>query len=179
MNDQRDLLSVAEKSSPTRDSAWHQYIWIGAGAGLLLILLLLLGFVGATVYKIMQIISTQQDADLSFVFSGVVLVNLTLLRLIALLIGAAIAFAGLAISFFAHDKETSLSAAGKLPDGTAASGGLGTFSPGIIGVIVGAVIVMTAILSTATYQYLPPTVTVEYTSLDKSPAAPAPESSVK
>lgn len=141
---------------------------MGAGAGLFVILLLLLGFVGMTVANIMNIISTQQNADLGFVFSGVVLVNLTLLRLIALLIGAAIAFAGLAVSFFAHDKATSLSAKGKLAEEVTTGGALKTFSPGIIGVVVGAIIIMTAILSTATYQYLPPTISLKYQSIENA-----------
>ncbi|MBM6447343.1 MULTISPECIES: hypothetical protein [Pseudomonas] len=165
----RSLVVDNAKRVPKRqDPSWHQYIWMGAGAGLFFILLLLLGFVGVTVLKIMEIISTQQNADLGFVFSGVVLVNLTLLRLIALLIGGAIAFAGLAVSFFAHDKATSLSAQGKLSEEVSTGGALKTFSPGVVGVAVGAIIIMTSILSTATHRYFPPTVTFEYQNLEKT-----------
>jgi len=151
-------------SSTPNVQLWHQYVWMGAGVALFLVLILLLAFIGMTVASVMEIISSQQDADLSFVFSGVVLVNLTLLRLIALLIGAAIAFAGLAVSFYAHEKATSMSAKGRITEEASTGIVLRSFSPGIVGVIVGAVIIMTAILSTATHQYLPPTVTFEYQS---------------
>lgn len=162
-------LTLNAKRQKRHDITWHKHIWIGAGVALFLILLLLLGFVGMTVSKIMNIISTQQNADLGFVFSGVVLINLTLLRLIAILIGAAIAFAGLAVSFFAHDKATSLSAQGKLSEDAATGGALKAFSPGIVGVVVGAIIILTAILSTATHHYLPPTVSLTYQSIEKGP----------
>jgi len=148
-------------------------IWIGAGIGLFSTLILLLMFVGLTIYQVVQIISERKGAELSFVFSGLALINMTLLRLLAIFSGAAIAFAGLAVSFFTHDKETTLWASTKLDTkdnvtNEVASiipkaGSLKTYSPGIIAIIVGAIIISIALLHSSKHSYDP--VTTEKTTI--------------
>lgn len=141
---------------------WHKYIWFGAGSGLFFVLILLLLFVAKTVSTLVEIMSLKGADDLAFIFSSIALIDLTLLRLLAILVGAAIAFAGLAVSFFAHDKATSLS--GEIHESASAyaKAALSAYSPGIVGVVIGAIIIVTAVLATIEHSYSPPTKTVTY-----------------
>lgn len=149
--------------------------------GLFSTLVLLLIFVGLTIYQLVKIISERQVEDLSFVFSSLALINMTLLRLLAIFSGAAIAFAGLAVSFFTHEKETTLWASAKLntkddSGNEVASimpkvGSLKTYSPGIIGIIVGAIIISIALLHSSRHSYDP--VTTEKTIIFPKNAEPS------
>lgn len=154
-----------------RHSASWRYMWLGAGTGLFITLILLLAFVGVTVHGVMRVISAQQNADLAFIFSGISLVNLTLLRLLAILAGAAIAFAGLAVSFFVHEKATSIrfSSVDEAGNQSPPLQSIGTpqasfsaYSPGLVGVVVGAVIIMTSLLNTSRHEYNPGEVITTY-----------------
>lgn len=152
-----------------RSPRWQQVIWTGAGFGLLLTIIILLAFAGSTVARVMDVISQRHDADLAFVFASVGVVTLTLLRLLAILIGAAIAFAGLAVSFFAHANSTSLT--GELPvqPTTSAKVELATYAPGIVGLFVGALIIVCALFARSKHDYRGP----ETYSVVLPPALPA------
>lgn len=114
----------------------------------------LLCLVAWTVARVIGVISEKTDADLGFVMTGLGLVSLTLLRLLAILIGGAIAFAGLAVSFFAHDNASSLAVGS---DGnTSPKMALATYSPGIIGVVVGATVIVGALYAKSNHSYQPP-----------------------
>ncbi|WP_192564375.1 hypothetical protein [Pseudomonas gozinkensis] len=151
--------------------AWQTYIWLGAGSGLFLILVLLLTFVAYTVSKLVDIMALRGQDDLAFIFSTIALIDLTLLRLLAILVGAAIAFAGLAVSFFAHEKATGLSGELHQSPSAYAKAALSAYSPGIVGVIIGAVIIVTAVLATIEHSYKPPVKTFSVRPLAETSAS--------
>ncbi|UMZ14269.1 hypothetical protein I9018_11520 [Pseudomonas sp. MPFS] len=152
----------SDKSQNSETHHWQRYIWFGAGGGLLLFLMLLLSFVAYTVSTLVGVMQLEGGNDLDFIFSCIALIDLTLLRLLCILVGASIAFAGLAVSFFAHKNATTFS--GDLKDTAALSGNfaLSTYSPGILGLFIGAVIIVTAILARTEHSYSSPTTTISY-----------------
>lgn len=135
---------------------WQQLIWSGAGVGLLLTITILLAFSASTVSQLLTLVSKKQDADLGFVFASIGLITQTLLRLLSILVGGAVAFAGLAVSFFAHEQQTSAGA--QLGSGAAnvAKFTLATYAPGIVGVVVGALIIVAALYARGKHEYTGP-----------------------
>lgn len=133
---------------------WQRSLWISVACSLGLTILLLLGFVAWTVGRVTDLMTGHRDADLAFAFAGMTLVTLTLLRLLAILIGAGLAFAGLVVSFYNHAQVTRLGAS----QGGGAAGfraSLATGSPGIAAIVVGAVIILCALFAQGTYSYRP------------------------
>jgi hypothetical protein len=102
-----------------------------------------------------QSIPGPSSPDYAFVFSGMSLVGSSSLRLLAMLIGGAIAFAGLAVSFFVHEKKTSFSANSAGGPENSAKLTLATYSPGIVAVVIGALVIIIAVLTKATHTYVP------------------------
>lgn len=141
--------------NPSRITRWQQGIWTGAGLGLLLTIAALLTFTGSTVSRVVELIAARTDADLAFLFSSIGVVTMTLLRLLAVLIGAAIAFAGLAVSFFAHEQPASLAGEASGSVGSAKVA-LATYAPGIVGVLVGAIVIVCALLARSKHDYRGP-----------------------
>lgn len=116
---------------------------------------MIFGLVGLVAYMLAQVVELLRlkTPDNAFVFAGLTLITGSLLRLLAILIGGAIAFVGLAVSFFAHQKATSFDAnvaREQLGDAKAA---LATNSPGIVAVVIGALVIIFALLSKGTYTY--------------------------
>ncbi|TLP69741.1 hypothetical protein FEA48_28225 [Pseudomonas nitroreducens] len=147
------------------DLPWQRYNWKLAVILLFVTMLALLYIVWGNTTGILSVVSQYKGKDNSFVLGGLSLVTLTLIRMLAILIGAALAFAGLAISFFSHDKATQLAASRTSPGATTAAT-LTAYSPGIVGIVFGAVVIMAALLTKTTYNYTPPqTLTTQY-SLD-------------
>lgn len=138
----------------TPKTSWQKFMWFGVGFGLLLTIIVLLAGVGVLLVQIVDIIKTKGD-DLVFTFSGIGLVTTILIRLLAVLIGAAISFTGLAISFFAYEKAINFSGTMNASETTVAKATLATYSPGIVGMIVGAVIIICAIFAKSNFQYKP------------------------
>lgn len=139
--------------STPRSQRWQELIWFGAGLGLLLTIVVLLSFVGITIWRATTFIEERKTADLAFTFSSIGLITLTLLRLLAVLIGAAISFAGLAVSFFAHDKATNLEGELRATGTGNAKATLAAYSPGIVGVFVGAIIIIFALFAKSEHKY--------------------------
>ena len=140
----------------SRSPRWQQAIWTGAGLGLLLTILLLLAFAGFTIFRVVELVALRSDADLAFVFSSVGVVTLTLLRLLAILIGAAIAFAGLAVSFFSHERALSASAEVQVPVSTNTKAELVAYAPGLVGLVVGALVIVCALFARSKHDYKGP-----------------------
>jgi hypothetical protein len=147
-------------SNGSHTPRWQQAIWSGAGGGLLLTIVVLLAFSALTVWRIVDTIALQQQGDLYFVFAGIGLVTHSLLRLLAILVGAAISFAGLAISFFAHAQATTaqitIGSKAEAISPAAFNGTLSTYAPGLVGVVVGASVIACALFATSTHTYKPP-----------------------
>jgi hypothetical protein len=133
---------------------WQQRIWVGCSIGLMLMIVALCFIVIFALGKMMLLLEIR-DSDHLFQFAGMNLVSGSLLRLLAILIGGAIAFVGLAVSFFAHQKATSLDASLAKEDLLSARVALATYSPGIIAIVVGAVVIMASIFARGTYNYRP------------------------
>jgi hypothetical protein len=145
---------------------WQKSLWVGSGAGLALVILALFCFTMLVIFKTLSLFERFNSGDLGFMFAGVALVNLTLIRLLAVLIGAAIAFAGVAVSFFAHDRATNLSVEGSAK----AQFSLATYSPGIVAIVVGAGIVIAALYARGHHSYTAaPTVSYQI----RAPATPS------
>ena len=101
-------------------------------------------------------VCARRDADLGFVLGSLGVVTQTLLRLLAILVGAAVAFAGLAVSFFAHEHESTASAQLGDKAGGSAKFALATYAPGVVGVIVGALIIVAALYARGKHAYSGP-----------------------
>ena len=150
MNAESDFrLATDEHSVP----AWQQRVWVACSFALLLVILVLLLLVGSALWHVMALLE-QKTSDLAFIFSGMALVTSSLLRLLAILIGGAIAFVGLAVSFFAHQKATSI-ASDVVHEQVNAKAALATNSPGIVAVVIGACVIIVSLFSKATHSYFP------------------------
>ena len=150
--------SLPRRLQPT--PAWQRIIWIGAGGSLFLVIVFLLALVAWTVERVTGIIVSRPTADLAFITTGVGMVTLTLLRFLAILIGGAIAFAGLAVSFFTHDSVNFMGVGAEQNSLAIPKMTLATYSPGIVGLIVGAAVMVSALYATSEHQYSGPS-TVE------------------
>ncbi|MNK89889.1 hypothetical protein D3C87_1099160 [compost metagenome] len=142
-----------EPVSNSLGQRWQERIWLGVGLGLLLTIVMLLAFVGLTIWRTTSFIEERKAVDLAFTFSSMGLITLTLLRLLAVFIGAAISFAGLAISFYAHDRATGVDGEFRATGAGTAKATLATYSPGIVGVFVGAAIIIFALFAKSEHGY--------------------------
>jgi len=170
-----------ERPAPPADAGggestlrWHRAMWMGAGTGLLLTILVLLYIVWATVTDVTAIVNgqityanaaaasegaraaAQSAASPAFIVSGISIVTLTLVRLLAILIGAAIAFAGIAVSFYAHAKGSHFSAGRGEGRSTLGRITLATHSPGIVGIVIGAAVIISAVVAKGRFDYAEP-----------------------
>jgi hypothetical protein len=136
---------------------WQQWIWVGCSIGLMLMIVALCFIVVFALSKIMLLLEIK-DRDHLFQFAGMNLVTGNLLRLLAILIGGAIAFVGLAVSFFAHQKATSMESSIAKNELLNAKAALATYSPGIIAIVIGSVVIMASIYARGTYNYRPASV---------------------
>jgi Na+/proline symporter len=143
-----------ERRSESATPAWQQTIWRWCSLGLLAMILLLIILVGITLAQVMEFLR-DRNSDNLFVFAGISLVTANLLRLIAILIGGAISFVGLAVSFFAHQKAITLDADIAKEELGNAKAALATHSPGIVAVLVGAVVIISALYAKGTHTYQP------------------------
>jgi hypothetical protein len=140
---------------------WQQIIWIGVAISLGVGFLLLIYFVSSTLASLADIIvafsSKAVDDHFNdkavFLFSSVSLVNLTLLRLLAILTGTGVIFGGLAVSFFTHAEANKLLISTGNTSQTSPKGALATHSPGIVAVVVGAIIIISALYSKSEFNY--------------------------
>lgn len=155
------------------DPVWQRSVWIGVTIGLGVAGALLITLVGYAVYRTTGIVDSKKDADLVFIFSGLALVNSTLLRLLAMLVGAGVIFGGLAVSFFTHASDNKIS--GEMPSESGSTKAmLASRSPGLIGVFVGGVIIVAALYARSTQTYTSPSHTsINLPSLvDQAPSEP-------
>lgn len=150
---------------------WQQVMWSGAGISLLLTIVILLSFAVITVSQLINVISKRSDADLGFIFASIGVITQTLLRLLAILVGAAVAFTGLAVSFFAHEHESTASAHLGDRAGGSAKFALATHVPGVFGVVVGALVIVAALYARGTHEYTGPE--IRSTTQPKPEAAPS------
>lgn len=166
-------MKINANKTPT--PAWQQSIWLGLGAALVGLIVLMFGLVGWTQWRVLDVIGSQ-TGDPAFVAASLGLSNVVLLRFLAALIGGAISFAGLAVSFFAHEQATVFkigqSENVQLPSAQPSGAivprlGLTSHSPGIIAIFVGAAIIMSALFATSRSGYKGPT-TVNVVSGDAS-----------
>lgn len=129
---------------------WQQIVWMGAALALLVVIGALIWFVGATVTDLVAVLKRRHQDEPFFVLSGVALITLTLIRMLAILIGGAICFAGLAVSFLTHQQQTSVeSAVNRGEQGAKLT--LATYSPGIVAMIIGAAIIVFALYARTSY----------------------------
>ena len=135
---------------------WQQLIWIGVAFGLGLSFLLIISFVSFSEWKVINIVSNYKGSDLAFVFTSISLISLTLLRFLAILIGSAVIFGGLAVSFFTHAEATKITG-GNVNLNSFVPATLATHSPGIVAVVLGSIIIIAALYAKSTTTYVAPT----------------------
>ncbi|WP_297833125.1 hypothetical protein [Pseudomonas sp.] len=140
------------------DPLWQRRIWSGVTIGLGIAGGLLILLVAYSIYRTSGIVDSKKDADLVFTFSGLALINSTLLRLLAMLIGAGVIFGGLAVSFFTHSTPNQARGGVKSELGSV-SAMLASHSPGLIGVFIGGVIIVAALYARSTQTYSSPSQT--------------------
>lgn len=130
-------------------SKWQQTVWAAAVAALFAIIGVLVWFVGSTVTELVGILQ-RQDREPYFLFSGVAIVTLALIRMLSILLGGAIAFAGLAVSFYTHKQASHVAARlGTVEDAPGMR--LATYSPGIVAMLIGAAIIVSALYARTTF----------------------------
>lgn len=144
----------AQNETPDMRS-WQRTLWIGVASALGLVGLLLVLLVSSTVSRTNDLLAAHGGADLTFAFAGMALVNLTLLRLLAILIGAGMVFGGLAVSFFTHEATTRLTA-GHAEQSLGPKASLATSSPGIAAIVVGAAVILSALFAQGRHAYEAP-----------------------
>ncbi|WP_313702033.1 hypothetical protein [Achromobacter sp.] len=135
---------------------WQTLVWIGMGVALTTLLTSMLVFVATTQWRVLDVIQ-QQHVDRAFIASTLSSANLIVLRFVVVLMGGAIAFAGLAVSFFSHEYANVFDA------GAAATHvpklRLVSHSPGLIAVFVGAAVIVCALFAKTTTYYQGPVAT--------------------
>ena len=138
--------------------SWQRRIWIGCSVGLMLVICLLCLISAFALGKTMLLL---EDAghDHLFQFAGMILITGSLLRLLAILIGGAISFVGLAVSFFAHQRATSIDMSLAHEKEAMTTAALVTYSPGIVAIAIGAAIIISALYARGHYNYHPESVT--------------------
>lgn len=143
----------AEASAILPMSEWEQGIWLWVARGLAVIGLVLIIFVAGTLIWITREVTILGGKDLAFSFSSIALLSLTLLRFLAILIGAGMVFGGLVVSFFAHAKTSTLGAQGSVA-GSPTSFNLATASPGLAAIVVGALVIVAALYAKGDHKYV-------------------------
>jgi hypothetical protein len=152
-------------------SKWEQRIWIWVARGLGFVGLMLIIFVAGTLLWITREMTTLGGKDLAFSFAGIGLLSLTLLRFLAILIGAGMVFGGLVVSFFAHTKASTIGASGTA-NGSPASFSLATASPGLAAIVVGAVVIVSALYAKGNYKYEAPSQVIVVDQGSTKPVTP-------
>jgi len=150
--DNADQLTLPGKHDGT--PLWQRRIWIGCSVGLMLVIGALCLMSAFAVGKTMLLLEVE-DRDHLFQFAGMNLITGSLLRLLAILIGGTIAFVGLAVSFFAHQRATSLDISLAREKDLTTTAALVTYSPGIVAIVIGAAVIISAIYARGTYNYQP------------------------
>jgi hypothetical protein len=89
-------------------------------------------------------------------FVGIGMINNTLLRLLAMLIGAGIIFGGLAVSFFSSRDTNQISFDANPTTGGVFKAMIASNTPGLIGMFLGGIIIVCALLTTSTHRYESP-----------------------
>lgn len=145
--------SKVSRKKPTE--TWQQFVWFTAVVFLFVTMCFLLWTVWNNSARSMDVIIASSNQGPLFIFAGLSLVNSSLIKTLAILAGTAISFAGMAISFFSHEKANQLVASNKDTTGGQAKVALTAYSPGIFGVVVGAAIIMTAVLTPNRHTYTP------------------------
>lgn len=129
---ERACMSNGGTSAPK----WQSTIWLGLGAALFVLIVALISLVAITQMRILTVIE-RVDTDLAFTAATLGHANLILLKLVVVLMGGGISFAGLAVSFFAHEKASEVSGAGASSSQSPRLQ-LISHSPGVIAIVVGA-----------------------------------------
>lgn len=147
---------------------WQRRIWIGCSVGLMLVIATLCLISAFALGKTMLLLEVE-DRDHLFQFAGMNLITGSLLRLLAILIGGTIAFVGLAVSFFAHQRATSLNLSHAREKELTTTAALVTYSPGIVAIVIGAAVIISAIYARGTYNYQPAAVSNQAGRTDPVP----------
>ncbi|WP_137763215.1 hypothetical protein [Nissabacter sp. SGAir0207] len=136
---------------------WQQKIWLCMTIGLGIITLSMIGLIGFISYKTLDRVFSLRTEDMKFFVAGIGIIITSLIKLLSILIGGAIVFGGLAISFHTHDKITTLT--GDVNDEKTPKIGanISTYSPGIVGIIIGGVIIVSTIYKENRINYEPTT----------------------
>ena len=142
-------------SNDTTAPVWQRNIWGWVTAGLGITCFLLIMLVAYSVYRTTGIVDSRKSADLAFIFSGIALVNSTLLRLLAMLIGSGVIFGGLAVSFFTHSQSSRFGIDAKEGERSLKTM-IASHSPGIIGIFIGGIIIIAALYARSTQTYSTP-----------------------
>lgn len=152
---------MSNQQTESHTKKWQQIIWVGVAVGLGVGFLLLIYFVSSTLASLGNIIVAFSGKAVDdhfndkavFLFSSVSLINLTLLRLLAILTGTGVIFGGLAVSFFTHAEANKLLISTGNTSQISPRGALATHSPGIVAVVVGAIIIISALYSKSEFNY--------------------------
>lgn len=135
---------------------WQTKIWGRVALGLGICCFLLICLVAFSVYSTATIISNKSGVDLGFTFAGITLLNTTLLRLLAMLIGSGVIFGGLAISFFSSKDPNRISLQAIPASGEKFKAMVASNTPGVVGVFIGGVIIIAALFAKGQYEYRTP-----------------------
>lgn len=159
--------------SSSKTPKWQMFVWAGCAAilSLELFVLTLLAYNKTT--DITTIISRSELKDGAFILAGLGMSAFSLIRILAILIGSAIIFGGLSVSFFSNERASNVKFTGneRLP----LNAHLASHSPGVMGIVVGGIIIVCALFAPTNFNYQQP-VTFQYsgTSSDTLPQSSTP-----
>ncbi|MCA2024850.1 hypothetical protein LDK53_02760 [Enterobacter sp. K16B] len=157
---------------------WQMYVWASCGIILSLELLGLTVLAYVRTKEIATIVSRTAINDGAFILAGLSMSAFSLIRILAILIGSAIIFGGLSISFFTSERVNNVQVTGN--DKIPMSAQIASHSPGVMGILIGGIIIICALFAPTHFNYQQP-VTFQYSgnnapeTVMRTPVAMSPE----
>jgi hypothetical protein len=157
--DGNGVITVTAPAQPPTEpppmTRWQQAMWAAVGLGLAASAAAVFWGVATIFLTLQNWLASVKTEDHYLIAFGVMILTFSSIRLVAILIGAALAFAGLLVSFLTISQ--SITASARRGEGVnSASGMFSTNSPGVAAIIVGAVVMVSALFRTTDARYAAP-----------------------
>lgn len=148
------MTSPRTASSPRNFTPqWQRVLLTATGVALAITLAALLLFIWWHTAQLHELASRTNSSE-SFAWGAIGLMNVFMIRLLAILCGTAVMFGGVATAFFTIERDIKMSG-GATHDKSALKGALATASPGVVAVLAGAVVIGMAVNSRVDSQFTP------------------------
>lgn len=139
-----------EAPHPHKLEKWQAIAWMTSGLVLALSIVGLFALVGYTLWQTLAWLQRNLSSTEQFILTSIALTTAGMLRYLAMLTGIALAAGGLLVSFLTINQAIGLSAKSEGTD-QALVGSLRTNSPGVVAIVVGALIVICALFASTSF----------------------------